>query len=85
MTEVSIIRLTRRLTAKQKFLKRMTGNRNANEKNKLTKGMQLASMTRRKITNNNQSTLRQLTGSLDHNNCSPNRFAKKKLFSRLCQ
>jgi len=38
MTEVSIIRLTRRLTAKQKFLKRMTGNRNANEKNKLTKG-----------------------------------------------
>jgi len=29
--------------------------------------------------------LRQLTGTLDHNNCSPNCFAKKKFFSLLCQ
>jgi len=29
--------------------------------------------------------MRQLTGILDHNNCIPNRFAKKKCFSRLCQ
>jgi len=27
--------------------------------------------------------LRQLTGILDHNNCSPNRFAKKNRFALL--
>jgi len=29
--------------------------------------------------------LRQLTDILDRNNCSPDSFAKKKLFSRFCQ
>jgi len=29
--------------------------------------------------------LKQLTGILDQNNCNTNRFAKKKLFSCLCQ
>jgi len=53
-TEVSITRLPRRLTAKQKFSKWMTGNRNANKKEEINESeMQLASVTRKKITNNN--------------------------------
>ena len=60
----------------------MTGNRNANKKEAINEGeMQIASVPAKKITNNKQSTLRQLTGILDHNNCSHNRFAKKKFFS----
>ena len=58
----------------------MTGNRNANKKEEINQGkIQLASVARKKIT----IKLRQLTGVLDHNNGSPNRFAKKKFFSRL--
>jgi len=59
----------------------MTGNRNANKKEEINEGvMQIASASRKKIANNNESTLRQLTGILDHNNCSPSRFAKKNSF-----
>jgi len=59
----------------------MIGNRNANKKEEINQGeIQLASVAKKKIA----IKLRQLTGVLDHNNGSPNRFAKKKLFSRLC-
>ena len=63
----------------------MTGNRNANEKEINEGEMQLASVTGKKSIDNNYSTLRQMTGILDGNNCSPDHFAKKKFFSRLCQ
>ena len=64
----------------------MTGNLNANKKEEINQGeMQLASVTTKKITIKNESALRQLTGVNDHNNGSPNRFVKKKFFSRLCQ
>jgi len=64
----------------------MTGNRNANKKEEINEGeMQIESVSRKKITNNNKSTLRQVTDILDHNNCNPNHFGKKKLFSRFCQ
>jgi len=63
----------------------MTGNRNVNKKEDINDGeMQLASVTRKKIIDN-KSTLRQLTGIFDDNNCSPDHFAKKKFFSRICQ
>jgi len=53
MTEVTITQLPRRLTAKQKFSKRMTGNRNANKKQEINEGeMQIASVSKKKITNN---------------------------------
>jgi len=62
----------------------MTGNRNANKKEEINEGeMQIESVSKKKITIN-LSTLRQLTDILDHN-CTPNRFAKNKLFSRFCQ
>jgi len=81
MIKVTITRLPRRLTAKQEFSKWVTGNRNANKKEEINEGeMQLASVTRKKVTNKNESTLRQLTDILDHNNCSPNRFVKKHSF-----
>jgi len=63
----------------------MTGNRNAHEKEINEGEMQLPSVTGKKIIDNNYSTLRQLTGILDDNNCGPDHFAKKKVFSSLCQ
>jgi len=52
MTEVNNAQLPRRLTAKQKFSKWMTGNRNANKKEEINEGeMQIASVSRKKITN----------------------------------
>jgi len=53
MTEVSIIRLPRRLTAKQKISNPMTENRNANKKRFNEGAVQLANVTRRNIANNN--------------------------------
>jgi len=82
MTEITIIRPQRRLTTKQKFSKRITEKRKANKKEEINEGvMQLASVTRKKITNNNYSTLRKLTGMLDHKNCSPDRFVKNIFFA----
>jgi len=53
MTQVTITQLPRRLTAKQKFSKSMTGNRNANKKEEINEGeMQIASVSRKKIINN---------------------------------
>jgi len=53
MTEATIIKLTRRLTAQQNFSKWMTGNWNANKK-EINEGiMQVASVPRKKISNNN--------------------------------
>jgi len=47
MTEITITRLSRRLTAKQKFSKQMTGNRNTNKNEEINEGeVQLASVTR---------------------------------------
>ena len=63
----------------------MTGNRNANKKEVDEGEMQIASVSRKKITSNTKSTLRPLTDILNHNNYNPNRFAKKKLFSCFCQ
>ena len=47
-----ITQLPRRLTAKQKFSKWMTGNRNANKKELNEGETQTASVSRKKITNN---------------------------------
>jgi len=86
MTEIVIAQLPRRLRAKEKFLKWITGNCYANKKEEFNEEEKwMASWSRKKITNNNKSSLRKLTDLLDHHNCSPNRFAKTKLFSRFFQ